>query len=147
MIRDATPADLGDIASLIRALAEYERLDHEIVWTESELAATLFGPAAVPRVLLAAEESGRVVGMALWFPTYSTFLGRSGIWLEDLFVYPEFRGSGHGRALLESLQAKTDGRVEWSVLDWNQSAQHFYAKLGAAPMDEWTTWRWLPDAR
>ncbi|HEU5448981.1 MAG TPA: GNAT family N-acetyltransferase, partial [Acidimicrobiia bacterium] len=101
-LRDATPADLPVIADLIRALAEYERLTHEIEWTEDELAATLFGPEAVPRVVLAepTDPPGPAVGLAVWFPTYSTFLGRPGIWLEDLFVLPDSRGGGVGTALL-----------------------------------------------
>ncbi len=104
-LRDANPADLPVIADLIRALAEYERLTHEIEWTEDELAATLFGPDAVPRVVLAepTDPPGPAVGLAVWFPTYSTFLGRAGIWLEDLFVRPEARGAGVGTALLQHL--------------------------------------------
>jgi GNAT superfamily N-acetyltransferase len=142
-IRDARTEDLPAIAELIRALARYERLEHEVVWTESQLGETLFGADAVPKVLLA-ESDGRVVGMALWFWTYSTFLGQPGIWLEDLFVRPEHRGAGHGRALLDALRTRTSHRVEWNVLDWNEPAQGFYRNLGAFPMDDWTTWRWLP---
>ena len=84
-------------------------------------------------------------GMALYFRTYSTWLGRSGIWLEDLFVRPQFRGEGHGRALLDAVRARTDGRVEWVVLDWNESAIGFYRSLGAEPVDGWTRFRWLPE--
>ncbi len=145
MIRDATVDDLDEIASLIRGLAEYERLAHEVVWTRAQLAESLFGPDAVPRVLLA-EDDIEVVGMALWYRTYSTFLGAAGIWLEDLFVRPHARGNGHGRALLAALRARTPHRVEWSVLDWNTPAQRFYTEIGAAPMNEWTTWRWAPNA-
>ena len=144
-IRDAQPDDLAEIAALIRALADYEQLAHEVVWDAATLRETLFGPDAVPKVLLAETADARIAGMALWFRTYSTFLGQPGIWLEDLFVSPEFRGQGHGRALLAALRERTPYRVEWSVLDWNEPAQGFYRALGAFPMDAWTTWRWLSD--
>ncbi|HSL56790.1 MAG TPA: GNAT family N-acetyltransferase [Acidimicrobiales bacterium] len=153
-VRDATPADLDVIVELIGALAAYERLEHEVVLDPAELARHLFGPEPVAHVVLATDDrgtdhrgthdSGAVVGFALWFPTFSTFLGRPGIWLEDLFVRPEARGAGHGRALIEHLRSLTDGRLEWSVLDWNEPAQGFYRSLGAAPHDGWTTWRWAP---
>jgi GNAT superfamily N-acetyltransferase len=140
-VRTADPADLGHIARLIRSLAEYERLADEVVWSEGQLAEALFGPDAVPRVLLA-ELDGTVVGLAVWFRTFSTFLGRPGIWLEDLFVEPDQRGLGVGRALLEHLFALAPhGRVEWSVLDWNVDAIEFYRGLGAVPVAGWTTWR------
>ena len=142
MIRDATPADLPVIAELIRALADYEHLAHEVVWTEEQLAASVFGPGAVPRVLLA-EHDGEVAGMAIWFPTYSTFLGVPGIWLEDLFVRLERRGLGLGRALLDALFERAgDGRVEWAVLDWNEPSIRFYDLLGARPVAGWTRYRW-----
>lgn len=144
MIRDATPDDIAEIAALIRDLAEYEHLGHEVRWSEAELRDAMFGPAAVPRVLIAETATGAVAGMALYFATFSTFIGAPGIWLEDLFVRPEHRGAGFGRALLEELRRRTPHRVEWSVLDWNEPAHGFYRRLGAAPMDEWTTWRWLP---
>lgn len=143
-VREAVPSDLAEIARLIRALADYERLTHEVVWTEDELARAVFGPDAVPRVLLA-ELDGVVVGFAVWFRTFSTFLGRPGIWLEDLFVEPARRGHGVGRALLEHLFALApDGRVEWAVLDWNVDAIEFYGRTGAAPVEGWTTWRRSP---
>src|SRR5262249_20154359 len=104
----------------------------------------LFGTDAVARCLIAEDDNGEVVGFALWFRTFSTWVGRPGIWLEDLFVKPDARRNGHGRALLESLRIRTKGRVEWAVLDWNEPAQRFYRTLGAAPLDEWTTWRWGP---
>jgi GNAT superfamily N-acetyltransferase len=85
------------------------------------------------------------VGFALWFPTFSTFRGAPGLWLEDLYVRPEHRAQGHGRALLAALRDCTDQRIEWSVLDWNELARGFYRNLGAYPLDEWTTWRWLPE--
>ena len=147
LLRDATPADLPVIADLIRALAEYERLTHEIEWTEDELAATLFGPEAVPRVVLAEPvdpPGGPAVGFAVWFPTYSTFLGRPGIWLEDLFVLPDHRGTGIGLALLQHLFERAgDGRVEWAVLDWNEPSIAFYERLGAQPVPGWTRYRWV----
>ena len=145
MIRPATPDDLSAIAELIRALADYENLTGEVEWDEAQLTATLFGPDAVPRTSLAVDDtSGAVVGMAIWYRTYSTFQGRPGIWLEDLFVQPEHRGGGHGRALLESLFDQADGgRVEWSVLDWNEPSIRFYESLGARPVTGWTRYRWL----
>jgi len=144
-LRDATAADLPVIADLIRALAAYERLTHEIEWTEPELAATLFGPGAVPRVVLAepTDPPGHAVGLAVWFPTYSTFVGRPGIWLEDLFVRPEARGAGIGTALLQHLFDRVGGgRVEWAVLDWNEPSIDFYERQGARPVPGWTRYRW-----
>ena len=96
-------------------------------------------------MLLAVADDGAVAGMALWFRTFSTFLGRSGIWLEDLFVRPEHRRHGYGLALIEQLRTMTDGRVEWVVLDWNTSAQTFYDGLGAAPVPGWIRYRWAPE--
>ncbi len=144
-VRDARPDDVGAIYALVRELAEYERLADQVVSSEAMFERHLFGPDPVARALVA-EDAGparAVVGFALWFPTFSTFLGRPGIWLEDLYVRPDARRHGHGRALLDALRERTDGRVEWSVLDWNEPAQRFYRTLGAAPLDEWTTWRWL----
>lgn len=145
MIRPAAPDDLPAIAQLIRALADYERLAHEVEWDEAQLEATLFAPDAVPRTTLAVDDaSNEVVGMAIWYRTYSTFQGRPGIWLEDLFVLPEHRGAGHGLALLQSLFDQADGgRVEWAVLDWNEPSIRFYDSLGARPVDGWTRYRWL----
>jgi GNAT superfamily N-acetyltransferase len=148
-IRAADATDLDTIFSLINELAEYEQLAHEVVADRATLGAHLFGPDPVASVTLATDDGGTggtVVGFALWFRTFSTFLGRPGIWLEDLFVRPEARGHGHGAALLRDLRTRTDGRVEWSVLDWNRSAIEFYDRLGARPVDGWTTYRWLPDA-
>jgi len=146
-LRDAVPADLPVVAGLIRALAEYERLTHEIEWTEDELGTTLFGPEAVPRVVLAepaGPPGGPAVGIAVWFPTYSTFLGRAGIWLEDLFVLPDHRGTGIGLALLQHLFERAgDGRVEWAVLDWNEPSIAFYERQGARPVSGWTRYRWV----
>jgi GNAT superfamily N-acetyltransferase len=144
VIREGTPDDLPAVASLIRELAEYEHLSHEVAWDEDGLAATLFGPGAVPSVLLAEGEAGDVAGMAIWYRTYSTFEALPGIWLEDLFVRPEHRGRGYGRALLEALFERAGrGRVEWAVLDWNEPSIRFYESLGARPVDGWTRYRWL----
>lgn len=144
MIRDATPNDVHTIAELIRALAEYERLAHEVVLDEAELRAHLFGERRYAEVVLA-EEAGEVVGFALFFHNYSTFLGKPGIYLEDLFVRPEHRGGGHGKALLAHLARlaveRGCGRLEWSVLDWNEPSIAFYESLGAVAMDEWTVHR------
>lgn len=149
MIRAATPDDVPVIAELIRALADYERLSHAVVLDESALRAHLFGPRPYAEVVLAEHEAA-VVGFALFFHNYSTFLGRPGIYLEDLFVRPEHRGSGHGKALLSHLARlaveRGCGRLEWSVLDWNEPSIAFYRSLGAAAMDEWTVYRLTGDA-
>jgi GNAT superfamily N-acetyltransferase len=149
MIRFAVAADVPTIARLIRGLAEYERLAHAFVLKEEQLAQHLFGARPYAEVLIA-ENAGRVVGYALFFHTYSTFRGQPGIYLEDLFVEPEYRGRGHGKALLLALAAlaveRQCSRVEWAVLNWNLPSIEFYKKLGAVPMDEWTTYRLTGDA-
>ena len=144
-IRDATPADLVEIAALIGELAAYEDMADEVVLEPDRLADELFGPDPAAHVLLAVTDDGEVAGMALWFRTFSTFLGRSGIWLEDLFVRPAHRRRGLGGSLLQRLRSMTDGRVEWLVLDWNTSATAFYDGLGAHPVEGWTRYRWLPE--
>ena len=143
-IRPAAPADAALVLSFIRELAEYERLAHEVVATDGDIAAALFGPE--PRVFAdIAEWNGEPAGFALWFYNFSTFRGRHGIYLEDLFVRPDFRGHGIGRALLAHLArrciAEGQPRLEWWVLDWNEPALRFYRSLGAVPQDEWTTFR------
>jgi GNAT superfamily N-acetyltransferase len=144
MIRAATPDDVPTILRLIRDLADYERALHEVKATEDDLRDTLFGssPKAFVHV---AEHEGKIVGFALWFLSYSTWLGRHGIYLEDLYVDPAARGGGHGRALLAELAKIADergyGRVEWAVLNWNEPSIAFYEALGARPQDEWTTYR------
>jgi GNAT superfamily N-acetyltransferase len=143
-IRAATAADVPLILDFIRRLAEYERLAHEVVATESDLRRWLFGERAYAEVAIA-EWSGEPVGFALFFPNFSTFLARPGIHLEDLFVTPESRGRGIGRALLAHLARlaleRGCGRLEWSVLDWNRDAIRFYRSLGAESMDDWTVFR------
>ena len=145
VLRAATESDVPAILALIQALADYERLRDQCVATEDRLRATLFGTVPQAEVLLAEMPDGKVAGFALFCGNYSTFLARPGIWLEDLFVYPEFRGHGIGRALLARLAhlalTRDCGRVEWAVLDWNATSIGFYESLGARGMTEWTTFR------
>lgn len=124
-IRPAAVDDLDEILDLVRELADYERLADEVSFDAAEFGRHLFGPEPAAAVLLA-EWGSDVAGFALWFRTFSTFLGRPGIWLEDLFVRPAFQGRGIGRALLSDLRGRTAGRVEWAVLDWNEPAKGFY---------------------
>jgi len=149
MIRPATPADVPTICRLIRGLADYEKLTDEVVLDEGRLREHLFGPRPYAEVLLA-EEGTEIIGFALFFHNYSTFLGRPGIYLEDLFVDPARRGTGHGKALLLALAKlaveRGCGRLEWSVLDWNEPAIRFYESLGAVAMKEWTVYRVTGDA-
>ncbi len=143
-LRRAVRADVPEILRLIRALAEYEKLSGDVVATEAALAQTLFGDRPAAEVLLA-EEDGRAVGFALFFQNYSTFLARPGLYLEDLFVEPEVRGRGIGKALLQAVARlaveRGCGRFEWAVLDWNAPAIGFYESLGARPMNDWTVMR------
>ena len=144
-IRPATPADLPLILRFIRALATYEKLLPEVEATEEKLGATLFGPRPAAECLLAFADGDTPAGFAIFFTNYSTFLARPGLYLEDLFVSPEFRGRGIGKALLLHLSGLAHqrgcGRMEWSVLDWNQSAIDFYESLGAERKTEWTICR------
>jgi GNAT superfamily N-acetyltransferase len=140
-IRPATSLDVPTIVRFIADLAAYEKLSHEAKATEADLERDLFGPA--PKVFCEmAEQDGKPIGFALWFYTYSTFQGRHGIWLEDLFVVPEARGAGAGKALLVELArrcvAEELGRFEWWVLDWNAPSIAFYRSQGGELMDEWT---------
>ena len=148
-IRFAQPSDVPTVFRLIQGLAEYERLAHEVTGTEDLLREHMFGVRRYVEVILA-EVDGRTVGFALFFHNYSTFLARPGIYLEDLFVLPEERGRGYGKALLSSLARiaveRGCGRLEWSVLDWNEPSIEFYKALGAVPMDEWTIFRVTGDA-
>jgi GNAT superfamily N-acetyltransferase len=143
-IREAVPADVPTILRLIRNLADYEKLAHEAVATEDDIRRDLFGPQ--PRVFCSmADWAGRPVGFALWYYTFSTFQGRHGIWLEDVFVEPEARGQGIGKALLVHLAQRCVseglGRFEWAVLDWNQPSIDFYRSQGARPVSGWQRFR------
>ena len=144
MIREATEADVPLILQFIRDLAEYERLADRVVATEEMLRRTLFGSPRFAEVIIA-EDDGQPAGFALFFHNFSTFLGRRGLYLEDLFVKPPFRGRGIGKRLLVELAriaiARGCGRFEWSVLDWNEPSIGFYKSLGARPMDDWTIYR------
>jgi GNAT superfamily N-acetyltransferase len=144
MIRSATPADIPAICRLIRSLAEYEKLAHEAQPDEARLHEHLFGPERFLEVLLA-EDAGQVVGYALFFQNYSTFWAKPGLYLEDLFVEPECRGKGHGKALLAALARLALERdcckLNWHVLDWNQPAINFYRSLGAEMLDQWKVCR------
>jgi GNAT superfamily N-acetyltransferase len=148
-IRRANIDDVATILWFIRQLAIYEKLEHQVVATEDGLRDSLFGPRPMAEVVLA-ESEGQPVGFALFFPNYSTFLGRPGLYLEDLFVRDEFRGRGVGRQLLQHLAAlaleRSWGRMEWAVLDWNQPAIGFYRRLGAHLLEEWRVCRLTGDA-
>lgn len=148
-IRSATSADISLIGQFIRDLAEYEKLAHEVRFDEAVMAQKLFGQRPYAEVLIG-EIDGTPQGFALFFHNFSTFEGRPGIYLEDLFVRPDARGSGLGKALLGKLAAlaveRDCARLEWSVLDWNTPAIDFYKALGARPMDEWTVYRVDGDA-
>ncbi|MGH3089202.1 MAG: GNAT family N-acetyltransferase [Rubrobacteraceae bacterium] len=147
-IRPATENDIPLILSFIEQLAEYERLSREVVATEETLREALFGERKVAEVLLGYLDEAPVA-FALFFHNFSTFLGRPGIYLEDLFVRPEHRGFGFGKEMLRYLARlaveRGCGRLEWWVLDWNESAIRFYENLGAVPMDEWTVFRLTGD--
>lgn len=148
-IRFAEPADLPLIAQFIRDLADYERLAHEVRFEEAELGERLFGARPYAEVLIG-EVNGVAQGFALFFHNFSTFEGKPGIYLEDLFVRPEARGAGLGKAFLQRLAQlaveRDCARLEWWVLDWNEPAIRFYKALGAKPMDDWTTYRVDGDA-
>ena len=148
-IRPATRQDAAQVFAFIRDLAEYEKLLDDVIATPDDIERALFAPQ--PRVFCdIAEWDGKPAGFALWFYNFSTFRGRHGIYLEDLFVRPAFRGKGLGKALLQHLAkravAEDCARVEWSVLDWNEPSIKFYESLGAIPMEEWTVFRLTGDA-
>ncbi len=148
-LRDARPEDSPTVHRLILALARYEKLEHAVTATEADIRDSLFG--ATPRAYaLLAEVEGQPVGFALWFYNYSTFLGRHGLYVEDVFVEPEQRGKGIGKAIFADLArravAQGCGRMEWWVLDWNAPSIAFYRAIGAAAMDEWTVQRLEGDA-
>ncbi len=142
-IRKAVPSDTPVIFDLIKKLAVYEKLEDDVITSVEELQENIFSKNFAK--VLIAEESGKPVGFALYFYNFSTFVGKPGIYLEDLFVEPEYRGKGYGKALLIALakiaKAEDCGRFEWSVLDWNTPSIEFYKALGAKPMDEWTVFR------
>jgi len=143
-IRRAGHADVPEILAMVRELAEFEHLLHEAVATEDGIAVALFGPRPYAEVLMATVED-QVAGFALFFHNYSTFVGKPGLYLEDLYIRPAFRGQGCGKALLTAVAGlaveRGCGRFEWSVLDWNQRAIDFYHSLGAKPMSDWTMMR------
>ena len=142
--RLATKADAPVILTLIRELAEYEKLAHEVTATVTDLEKTLFGPTSYAEVLLA-EVNGETAGFCLFFHNYSTFLGKPGIYIEDVYIRPAFRGQGLGKTLFATVAAiarnRNCGRIDWSVLDWNESAIELYRQMGATPMNEWTVYR------
>jgi GNAT superfamily N-acetyltransferase len=144
LIRPATTDDVKTIVSLIRELAEYEKLLHEVQATEEIIRESLFGKRPYAEALLA-EVDGEVAGLCLFFHNFSTFLGRPGIYIEDIFVRERFRGQGIGREFFSSLSTiakeRGCGRIEWWVLNWNKPAIDFYTRMGAKPMDEWTVYR------
>jgi len=143
-IDPATEADVALILSLIKGLAEYERLSHQVTATADDIRESLFGDPRVAEAAIA-RVADAPAGYALWFHTYSTFLGKRGLYLEDLFVLPSWRGRGIGKALLAHVARcaveRNCGRLEWSVLDWNEPAIRFYTSLGARPVGEWTIFR------
>lgn len=143
-LREAVRTDLPTILALVRALAEYEKLAHEITATEADFARALFGPTPHAHGLIA-EVDGKPAGVTVWFYNFSTFAGRPGIYVEDVYVDPAHRGQGIGLAMFRHLArravAENCARMEWAVLDWNEPAIRFYRGLGAKPMDEWTVQR------
>ena len=147
-IRDAAPGDVAVILRFITELAEYEKAVHEVEATEETLTTSLFGPEAVTGAVIL-EADGRPAGFAIWFYSYSTWQARNGLYLEDLYVSPEFRGAGGGKALLRHLAgiavARGCGRFEWSVLDWNEPAIKVYDAIGAKPQTEWIRYRLAGD--
>jgi GNAT superfamily N-acetyltransferase len=142
LVRAASPHDVPRLLELFGALADYEHLRDELHATDEQLHDALFGERPAAEALIA-ERAGEAVGYALFFPTFSTFLARTGIWLEDLFVLPEQRGAGVGRALLAAVAARVGegARLEWAALDWNELALGFYRGIGARTMDGWTSLR------
>ena len=148
-IRPAVRADIPVIAELIRGLARFEKMEDQVTMTEDRLAGSLFGERRYAETLIG-EEDGTPVGFALFFHNFSTFLAQPGIYLEDLFVVPEHRGRGIGRALLKELARlaveRGCGRLEWAVLDWNRDAIGFYERLGARPNSDWTVYRLAGEA-
>jgi GNAT superfamily N-acetyltransferase len=149
-VRRVQPDDVPTVLRLVRGLAAYEKAEHEALMTAEQLSTALFGSSPALFGHVALQDGGEIAGFALWFLNFSTWRGTHGIHLEDLFVSPEHRGSGHGRELLRTLaQECVDrgfSRLEWSVLDWNTPSIEFYRAAGAVPMDEWTTFRLTDEA-
>ncbi len=142
MIRPAVEADVPELLAMIRELAEYEKLADQVMATEDDLVRALFAPDSVVSDTVVEDGDGGLAAHALWFRTFSTFLGKTGIWLEDLYVRPAHRRKGFATALVDHLRAQTEGRLEWEVLEWNLPAMDFYQQLGARPMAGWTRYRW-----
>ena len=142
-LRSAELRDIGAIVQLIRELAEFENLTDQVSITEDDLARTLFGSEAVAHDWVVEDGGGGLVAHALWYRTFSTFLGKTGIWLEDIYVRPQHRRQGYASQLLTRLRQETEGRLEWEVLEWNAPAMDFYQRLGARPMAGWTRYRWF----
>lgn len=142
-IRKANKADVGAILELIRGIAVYEKMEDQVIATQESVSNAMFGEN-VTKCLLA-EQDGVIVGFALYFYNYSTFIGTKGLYLEDLFLYPEYRSKGYGKKLMQELfkiaKEENCGRMEWTCLDWNTPSIDFYNSLGATPMEGWTTWR------
>ncbi|MGQ9798869.1 MAG: GNAT family N-acetyltransferase [Ignavibacterium sp.] len=148
IIRKAKKSDIPEILMLIKELAEYEKLLHEVLTTEEHLEKVIFGKQKFVEVLIA-EIDGTLAGQTIFFQNFSTFVGKPGLYIEDLYVKPEFRGKGIGKALLNEViklaKQKNCGRVEWVVLDWNKPAIDFYKSIGAKPLEEWTIFRLTED--
>jgi len=143
-VRDAKPTDLDEICSLIHELAEFEQSAEQVAFDPAEFREHVFGPNPVAHVLIAepAAHPGVLAGMALWYRTFSTWVGRPGVWLEDLFVRLDFRREGLASELLRELETRSEGRVELAVLDWNRSAMALYERFGFRPVEGWTIYRW-----
>ncbi|HWF14559.1 MAG TPA: GNAT family N-acetyltransferase [Acidimicrobiales bacterium] len=142
MIRPAVEADVPELVAMIRELAEFEQLSHQVTITDDALARTLFAPDSFVFDSVIDDGNGGLAAHALWYRTFSTFLGEPGIWLEDIYVRPDHRRQGLATTLLHHLREQTHGRLEWEVLEWNQPAMDFYQRLGARPMGGWTQYRW-----
>jgi GNAT superfamily N-acetyltransferase len=142
VIRPAVEEDVPELVAMIRELAEYEHLSENVKITEDDLVRTLFGPDAFVFDSVIEDDNGTLAAHALWYRTFSTFLGQPGIWLEDIYVRPDHRRRGLATTLLHHLREQTQGRIEWEVLEWNQPALDFYQRLGARPMGGWTLYRW-----
>jgi GNAT superfamily N-acetyltransferase len=142
VIRPAVEADVPELVAMVRELADFENLSDQLSITEDGLASTLFGPEAMAQDWVV-EVDGSLVGHALWYRTFSTFLGKTGIWLEDIYIRPDHRRQGYASEILTRLRQETEGRLEWEVLEWNVPAMDFYQRLGARQMAGWTRYRWF----